>query len=148
MKVLRIGLLLVFLAPGVCLAQATDDPEAWAEKFLDVVVAKGPDKALQFLKENSEFGAGDDEATRRFQRGLITSKAKYGEAIGFELLERNESGKSLLKLKYLLRFEPYPMLVEFFFYKPRSTWNLVGAGVKSGVWRREKFGRSGQTKRN
>lgn len=150
MNVLRIGLFLMFLAPGVCLAQATDDPKAWAEKFLDIMVAKGPEKAQEFLKENSEFGAGDANATKRFQRSMEAAKARYGEAIGFELLDQDEVGKSLLKLEYLLRFKSYPLRLDFFFYKPTSAWNLVSAVVGANVWRGERFGQReqvGQTER-
>lgn len=49
-----------------------------------------------------------------------------GKMLGYELIDDDDYGQSLVRLLYLVKQENIPSIWELHFYKPKDTWFLTG----------------------
>jgi len=49
---------------------------------------------------------------------------RFGQAIGYDFVERHELGDSLMRYDYVQKFEKHVMSWHFIFYKPKDRWLL------------------------
>jgi hypothetical protein len=49
----------------------------------------------------------------------------YGKLLGFEPVKKEQFGKSLVRLVYIMRCEKLPLVWEFYYYKADKEWQLI-----------------------
>ena len=123
-RCLLLAALVLVGSVGSGLAQETDNPRAWAEEFLSVMIARGGDAANAFLKERSYLGQLKPDAIIGVREQMRYASASYGQGLGFELAAEKRVGESLLLLTYVVKYEAHPVVWKFAFYRPASHWNL------------------------
>ena len=120
-----IAVWLLFVTPGLCLAQETAAPKAWAEQYFGLMLNKGPDQAFRFLKRNSFIAKQNPAALKGIEGSLRAASSTYGAMLDFELTGEKNVGSSLLLLTYVVKHQFGPIIWELDFYKPGSRWNLL-----------------------
>jgi hypothetical protein len=49
----------------------------------------------------------------------------YGKLLGFEPVKKEQFGKSLVRLVYMMKCEKLPLVWEFYYYKADKDWQLI-----------------------
>lgn len=49
---------------------------------------------------------------------------RFGKSIGYDFVEKEQLGESLMQYVYLQKFEKHVMVWRFIFYKPKDKWLL------------------------
>ena len=49
---------------------------------------------------------------------------RFGKSIGYDFIEKEQLGDSLIQYVYLQKFEKHAMVWRFIFYKPKDKWLL------------------------
>lgn len=121
-RTLVVGFLsLILVAPG--LAQESASPSEQAERFLTEVGGGGVEGALDTICAGSLLAANVQQLV--LLKGQIEMALPlYGGVLGFEKVEEEVFGDSLVRLTYLQKFERHPLVWEFFFYRPKDGWVL------------------------
>jgi len=58
----------------------------------------------------------------KLQESMI--EHRFGKTVGIEFFAEEEAGESLLRIKYLQKFEKHVMQWNFYFYRPEDKWVL------------------------
>jgi len=99
--------------------QASVGPAAHAEKFLDLMVAGQLDDAFKAL-----LGKSKSDSLDKLKFEIYRTYQKSGKPNGYERVLTQKAGKSLLKLRYVLRFKNLPMMFDIYYYNPGNAWRL------------------------
>lgn len=127
-----IAVLALALAPAVFSlpAQAADiepppgwkqeGPEAHAEHFLELMVQGNLDNAFKYL-----LGKSKTDSMDKLKFEIYSEYKKNGKPMGFEQVLRQEAGKTVLRLRYLLLFSNMPKIFDIYYYNPDGRgWRL------------------------
>ncbi|MHC5061945.1 MAG: hypothetical protein ACYTFK_12775 [Planctomycetota bacterium] len=125
MKKITIALILI-TALSLCSAfiKGKGESEKAVERFLDDVVQGEVEKAYNelltqtFLSQRVEAIEQQKQQTSRFFD-------TYGKLLGSELVKKQEFGKSVIRLIYILKCEKMPVVWEFYYYKADKDWQLI-----------------------
>ncbi len=84
-------------------------PEAYNQLLVGSPVPKLRPEEIDMIKEQTQSTLTD-----------------YGKILGYDLIREEKFGGSVLRLVYLLKSEVVPTVWEFFFYKPKTEWYVLG----------------------
>lgn len=102
-------------------AAATREPKTAAEKFLGGV----RDGKIETAYDSLLVGSPILEQAQQYMllKGQTQSQMQlFGQALDYEFLQQKEIGKSILILKYVLRYEKDGVTWTFVFYRPKDQW--------------------------
>ena len=111
-------------------AQQADDPVAWADNFLRVLVNDGPDKAATILNEETFLGQQVRTLAPILREGAQKAVNTFGTTTGFEKARENALGSRLIRLTYIVHHVHMAVQYRFFFYRTDRGWNLVGTNIE------------------
>src|SRR3989338_8525566 len=101
-------------------SEETLNPKEKSDKFLEMVEIGKIDEAYNFLFEGTnmlkEKGQEIDVVKKQTQMAM----SLYGNIIGVEFISEENIGSSINRLVFLMKFEKYPIVWEFYFYKPKE----------------------------
>ena len=122
MRLFRV--LLLCLVSSVCWAQAAppQTPQQRVETFLKQVGAGQSDQAIDQLFRGSGMAELKPQALMGMKSQTKAAMGVYGKVVGFEKIQEVDFSSSLKRFTYLQKFEQYPVIWEFYFYKPKDTW--------------------------
>jgi hypothetical protein len=94
------------------------------EQFLDDIVKGEVEKAYNELLSQTLLAQRVDAIEQQKQQ---TSQFfdTYGKLLGSELVIKQELGKSVVRLVYILKCEKMPVVWEFYYYKADKDWLLI-----------------------
>lgn len=119
------SLFLIFISMSTVFAGAEGkSPRQRAEHFLATLTKGETDKAFDQLFVGSPAGVNSAKLDD-FKRQTAANLPPYGKSLGDELVIEQSFGVSVVRLVYILKMEKHPVVVEFFFYKPRDIWFLA-----------------------
>lgn len=97
-----------------------DGPEAHAERFLDLMVEGKLDDAFTVL-----LGKSNTQALDKLKFEVYSTYKKSGKPLGYDLVLKQQAGKSVLKLRYVLLFKDMPKTFDIYYYNPTGQkWRL------------------------
>jgi hypothetical protein len=102
-------------------AAASPEPKAAAEQFLAGV----RDGKIEPAYDALMVGSPILEQTQQYMmlKGQTQSQMQlFGKALDYEFLQQREIGKSMVILKYVLRYEKDGVTWTFVFYRPKDRW--------------------------
>lgn len=59
------------------------------------------------------------------KRQFVVQMPMAGKAKRYELVSRKQYGKSIVRLKYLVVTEKFPLFFSFYYYKPDQEWTTL-----------------------
>lgn len=128
MRVIYLVFFLFFASPQSSAAEALSD-EAAMQQLTEAVMQSVSNNLWKegllrlrpyTLNPVAEF---DSELGQvELQVPVITQR--FGQAIGYDFVERHELGDSLMRYDYVQKFEKHVMSWHFIFYKPKDRWLL------------------------
>ena len=126
-------LLLLALALALpALAHADGTPKDQAEAFLRAVQAGQVKAAYDKLFDGTTIARAKPQQVTVILKQTQTMLEIYGRPLGFEMVNQEPFGQSLVRLVYLLKFESAPAEWEFYFYKPHDQWLLTNTQFDDG----------------
>lgn len=128
MRVLLASLLL--LASPFALAQT---PAERVEEFLRQVGTAKADEAFDRIFEGSGFAELKPQEFTTLKSQTRMAMGLYGTVLGVEKVREEDLSPSLKRLVYLQKFEQYPVAWEFYFYKPKDTWQVNSLNFKDQI---------------
>lgn len=111
---------LLCLVSGIC--AAAESPAQVAEAFLTQVGKGESDAALDTLFAGSGMAELKPQAITAMKSQVKVALGIYGKANGFERISEVDFSPSLKRTTYLQKFEQYPVMWEFYFYKSKDKW--------------------------
>jgi hypothetical protein len=114
-------LLSLFLLGASTLAYA-QTPSNDAEHFLRKVTTQDSDAAFDQLFAGSGFAESKPQDLVTLKSQTKMAMGLYGTPLGLEKIWEEDLSPSLKRLVYLQKFEKYPVVWEFYFYKPKDRW--------------------------
>jgi hypothetical protein len=97
-------------------------PSESVEEFLRRVTTPESDLAIDRLFAGSGFAEAKPQDIVTLKSKIKMAMELYGSPLGFEKIHEEDLSPSLKRLVYLQKFEQYPVVWEFYFYKPKDTW--------------------------
>jgi hypothetical protein len=94
------------------------------EQFLSDIINGEVDKAYNELLNGTQLAEKSQAIDQQKQQ---TSRLfdSYGKLLGFEPVKKEQYGKSLVRLVYMMRCEKLPLIWEFYYYKADKDWQLI-----------------------
>jgi hypothetical protein len=110
-------------------------PTEAAAAFLDAIKVGKIDGAYDKLMAGSQLLADQPKAVETTKKQTKTQLTKFGEILGYELLDERHYGESLDRLIYLVKSAKQPTVWIFHFYRPKKDWGLISVtfGDQLGV---------------
>ena len=90
--------------------------------FFDTYAAKGPTEALNALLPTNPYITQDVTDSVTVRLGRLTKD--MGKFEGFEKINENSYGESIVMFTYLVKYSRQPLRFNFKFYKPGDVWKL------------------------
>ncbi len=123
-------LVLVFLIMSCGLLSQTDTDEKRLDKICDIFMqdfSKGQFKeAIQLLKENSVIEAEKlDTLQVTIENQSQNVFPAYGKMLSVEFITAHKVKDFIEKRFYILKFEKYPLKVDFTLYKSSNGWTIT-----------------------
>ena len=123
MKIISVILVLFALTISVpAFGQDRNAPKGAAEQFLRTLMSGEVDKAYDSLFQGSLLPVKKPGAFDVLKGQTKLAMPVYGKVVGFESVNEQKFGDSIVRLVYVLKFEQHPMIWEFFFYRAKSGW--------------------------
>lgn len=129
--IFRFVLLFILLGASPLACAAT--PAERVETFLRQVTTPESDAAFDALFENSGFAELKLQDLTTLKSQTRMAMGLYGKPIGLEKIWEEDLSPSLKRIVYLQKFERYPVVWEFYFYKPGDTWVINTLNFKDQV---------------
>jgi hypothetical protein len=101
-----------------------DTPSEKSESFFQSIIKGDVTQAYDQLFIGSSIPKDKPQAVTLLKQQTKTGLPFYGEIINYELVSKEEFGKSLTRLVYILKSEKHPTIWELYFYKPKNNWVL------------------------
>jgi hypothetical protein len=102
-------------------AQPEADPDVLAQAFLTQIQSGAVEQAFDVLFKGSPIAEQGQQYLILKSQAQVTLPV-MGRALGFERLDENRVGTSVVVLKYLMKHEKDAMAWTFVFYRPRDRW--------------------------
>ena len=99
-------------------------PKSFTETFLVTLKEGKISQAYDQLFVGSDIPISKPQAVDLIKSQTESMLPLYGKIIGFELIQEEKFGTSIVRLVYVLKMEKVPTVWEFYFYKPKTTWFL------------------------
>ncbi len=122
----------LILIVGTALPAATAEdevvvasPREHATRFFEAALGEDWQEAPALLLKGSGILAGSPEAGEKVKAGLAALHAKLGAPVGYELIEEQEVGASMVRLLFFLKYEAKPVVWELFYYRATDNWSLI-----------------------
>ncbi len=143
MKSLKIA---VFFVIPLLFYSGCSDPNTSPNLSPNTNLSPNPNKKINYQKAIETFLAGIikgevDQSYNEFLAGtqladkvLAIQQQKqqtsvlfenYGKLLSYEFIKKQQYGKSIIRLVYILKCEKTPVVWEFYFYKADADWQLV-----------------------
>ena len=105
------------------------------DSFFKIYEEESPDKAIDYLYSDEIFknDIALKGALNNMKSQLNNATEVIGEYFGYELLETEVKGKTIISFSYLVKYHRQPILFIFIFYKPNDKWNLYNFTYSDGV---------------
>ena len=120
----RALMILLLLAPIIGFAGEAS-PKTIAEQFLSSLPRQRFDASYDQLLDGSFISNNNPQAVANLRSQTEKLLPLYGSILGYELIQEENFGTSIVRLVYILKQEKHPTVWEFYFYKPRSFWFLA-----------------------
>ncbi len=110
-------------------------PTEAAAAFLESIKAGEIKQAYDKLTEGSYLLEEQPKLVEETKKQTKSQLAKFGEILGYELLDEKHHGSSLVRLVYLMKSSKQPTVWIFHFYRPQESWSLISVnfGDQLGV---------------
>lgn len=110
-------------------------PTEAAAAFLESIKRGEINQAYDKLTEGSRLLEDQPKVVEAIKKQTKSQLAKFGEILGYELLDEKNYGGSLARLVYLMKSFKQPTVWIFHFYRPQESWSLVSVnfGDQLGV---------------
>ena len=115
-------LLLLCLPLAAIAGEST--PKTIAEEFLSSLPRERYDASYGQLFNGSFISTSNPQAVANLKSQTEKLLPLYGSILGYELIQEENFGTSLVRLVYVVKQEKHATVWEFYFYKPRSFWFL------------------------
>jgi len=115
-------LLLLCLPLAAIAGEST--PKTIAEEFLSSLPRERYDASYGQLFNGSFISTSNPQAVANLKSQTEKLLPLYGTILGYELIQEENFGTSLVRLVYVVKQEKHATVWEFYFYKPRSFWFL------------------------
>ncbi len=123
--VIVFALLVSLCLTSVSSANSKQLPVDRVDMFFKQLMAGKVSDAYDNLFTGSSIPKNKPQAVAFIKQQTSSGLSFYGKLIDWELLRKEQFGKSLVRFVCILRSEMAPTIWEFFFYKPKDTWFLV-----------------------
>ena len=113
-------------------AGAPREPKAAAESFLGGM----RDGKIEAAYDALLAGSPIPEQTQQYQllKGQTQSQLQlFGKALDYEFIQQKEVGKSVLILKYILRYEKDAVTWTLVFYRPKDQWVVTALSYRPTI---------------
>jgi hypothetical protein len=107
-------------------AGASERPEAMVRRFFAELLASSHERAFEVLFDGSYLSKAHPDSVRALKEQSRVAIERYGPAIDWDMLSRRAIGDSIVQIVGLQRLEKHPLIWEFFFFRSRARWFLVG----------------------
>jgi hypothetical protein len=123
MKRLNLILTVMMIFSGIhAFAQtATEDIN---NRFFSILKEKGPEIAYDYLYADNKAVKQNEELLKANKTSFTDMVKQYGEYSGYEFISKEETGKSIIKYTYMLKYDTSPVKLIITFYKPKDTWKV------------------------
>ncbi len=126
-------MVLVILIVGTALPAAAAEeevvvvtsPREHAKQFFEAALGEQWQEAPAMLLKGSSIAAGGPEAEENIKARLTAMHTKFGAPVGYELIEEQEVGSSMIRLLYFLKYQAKPVVWELFYYRAADSWALI-----------------------
>ncbi len=106
----------------ICAQQIPDEIN---NMFFKILEDKSPEKAFNYLYDDNRALEHNKDIINANKTGFINLTKQFGDYFGFEQLNKEETGKSIAKYTFLLKYEKSPVKVAFTYYKPNDKWKVL-----------------------
>ncbi len=121
---MKIRFLLSILLLVVYQSSIADTPPEKSDSFFQSIIKGDIEQAYDQLFIGSSIPTDKPQAVTLLKQQTKSGLPFYGELIDYELVSKEEFGKSLTRLVYILKSEKHPTVWELYFYKPKGNWVL------------------------
>jgi hypothetical protein len=118
-----IGLAVMLLFSGKQLV-AQSVSEDINNKFFSILKDKGPEVAYDYLYSDNKAIQKNDEQIKAGKTAFVDLVKQYGEYCGYDFISKEETGKSIIKYTYMLKYDNSPLKFVISFYKPKENWKV------------------------
>ncbi|MFS4418508.1 hypothetical protein [Maribacter sp. 2307ULW6-5] len=108
--------------------------EAVAQKTLEETtatffeaLAESPDKALEYARDMALAIPGQDAQWAADTEQIRPTLAALGEYKGYEKMNEVTVGQSYKRLRFLLKYEKAPVVLNLQLYRPKDVWKIKGS---------------------
>jgi hypothetical protein len=118
-------LMALFLNVRPAGAQNFDEPDKAAQRFCDLLMAQGADRAVNAMKGGSFLGRHRPGAFELWREGLAKADQATGSRLlGCEVLAAKRLGSVVREERAIVKYEVGPALLILRYYKPAAAWQL------------------------
>lgn len=97
----------------------------FCENFLSFMVEEEIERAFDLVENEWPFSISEIQNLESSTiKQLNSVKSRYGEIVGYELIEEEKIKDSFIKYTYVMKYEKHIIRWKFIFYKPESSWIL------------------------
>lgn len=127
MKYLLFGIILSFSFNVSALETigSKADAKSLAESVMQDVSSGKMKEGISRLRPFAVYPVAEfDAQAGQLDLQLPVISQRYGQTIGYDFVETQEIGDSVLQYIYLQKFEKHILIWKFIFYKPKDKWFL------------------------
>ncbi|WP_221798514.1 hypothetical protein [Oceanobacter mangrovi] len=123
--ILMLILTLSFSAQAIEYLTSKEDAQSLAKDVMDSVSKDNFKEGLSKLRPYSVIPVAEfDVQINQMDMKLPAISQRFGRSIGYEFIEEDHLGDSLIQYMYLQKLEKHVMVWHFIFYKPKDKWLL------------------------
>lgn len=74
---------------------------------------------------NPDFADLNADRYERIKADIMSQTEANGEMLGYEFVDEERIGESLVRLTYMAKYQRNPAVVYFTWYKPQDRWIII-----------------------
>lgn len=115
--------LIGILNQNISIAQT--NPEDISENFFSILKVHGIELAYDYLYSDNRAIDNNEDLINDSKHKLTLITKEIGDYHGYELISKEETGKSYVKLSFLLKYDKSPLKFTIIYYMPDNTWKVL-----------------------
>ena len=88
---------------------------------------------LFYGRTKSRLAAGNEMAPMQLGTELMTMTSDFGAPMGYEFIDEKKVGSSIVRLRYLLKFEGQPVIWQLYYYRADEMWDLNSVDLEEDL---------------
>jgi len=118
------ALIAILLSVASILSINAQESQKIVEQFFKNYQEKGCESAVQIAAATNIWLQKDSEKVNNWGKRLSQMSNGKGDYCGFEVVETNRTGFSLIEYVCLVKHEKAPFKISIIVYKPKDKWQL------------------------